>query len=319
MNIQLSNSSILSLKRWKAYILIVFLWIPSITCAQIQLSLDFQDDSLWLGKSCMLKIEVIHPEEMYIQPLDESSNFFPFELEEVLAEPTITENGISTDRAIYHLKSFSIQAWQKVKLPVLYVEGGDTLIHFVESDSIRLVELVDDVGEAEFLRDDALLSLEDPLNLGRLALLIAGFLFLVSILFRLLKGPVKQLLKKRRLRKEWNGFKSSLKKLGKQNIPPNEFIRSLNRLWKSYLDPGEQLALHSKTTTELAAKEEWKLAFTEQQQRIMVKSSAIADDILFAGKKIEEAELKRLMVEVRELMEVEFRKRLAALKQEKKA
>lgn len=75
-------------------------------------------------------LEVIFPDSL--------ASFTPFEYDSKTWFPTRTQDGRSLDRAVYHLRTFSLDSVQTLALPILILRGDDTLRLLPSPARVRL-------------------------------------------------------------------------------------------------------------------------------------------------------------------------------------
>jgi len=195
-------------------------------------------------------LEVIFPDSL--------GAFAPFEYAGKTFYPTQTRQGRSLDRTVYHLRTFRLDSVQRLALPVLVLQGLDTLTLAPAPAYVRLQRtapvLPPNADGPPPLRENlTLLSVEPAFNypywiagLGLTLVLLAGS----AALFR------------KRLRRRYQAYK-----LRKNHVYfLAQFARHAERfelsrstanveravaLWKNYLAGLENSALNSYTTREI--------------------------------------------------------------------
>ncbi|MEJ8755502.1 hypothetical protein WG947_00720 [Pontibacter sp. H259] len=192
------------------------------------------------------KLEIILPGATY--------NFAPFELVRKDFYPTKTKNGLSTDSAVYTLRTFDTKPVQSISLPVFVLQGKDTIRINGDSSRVILKQLVTKVNEPlQFKAQTDLIPVEERFNWPVLLLWsVVGTLF-VSLVWLLFGQTIKTKYKLYRLRKDHLYFTS------RYNSHIDRFVKtgasqSLEKavsLWKNYLTKLERSAINSFTTKEI--------------------------------------------------------------------
>lgn len=214
----------------------------------------FNSDTIRIGAPLQFTLVHRHPEKLEVILPGTNYNFSPFELVRKDFFATKTKNGISTDSAVYTLRTFDTKAVQSLALPVFVLQGKDTIR--VNSDSSRVIlqELVTRVNEPlNFRSETKLVPVEERFDWPVLLLWIS-FISLVSSLVWLIFGQtIKTKYKLYRLRKDHLYFAS------RYNAHIDRFVKtgvsqSMEKavsLWKNYLTKLERSAINSFTTKEI--------------------------------------------------------------------
>ena len=283
----------------------------------INAELGFLTDTMSLGKAVSLRMVVEHPADVAIIFPDRRSDFQPFELMRIDAEPTRTVNGVSLDAVTYQIRSFASRLEQSVSLYVGTVEGQDTSWQQLNSGPIlRVPRLSPEADQPSFRMQKDWVSLAEPPNytLWLILLSAAGLLIAAAIYF--LRKPVRRILAERGLVNEWNQTKRSIRRitsLSDQRILFDE----LNTLWKSYLDPEEALALRTMTTTELKDVVLRIRFLNAEQQQTLLQTARSGDQVIYAGKRFSPAEAKRFCTQVLNVLHSVYREKQKQLRKNK--
>ncbi len=240
----------------KVILSLLILWWPFLLQAQ-QLQRPagyFSQDTIKLGLPVTYTLVHKHPHTTEIILPGESYNFSPFELVRRDFYPTRTRDGISTDSAVYTLRTFDLKAAQALALPVFILKGKDTLRLRADSSHVVLQQQVTKVNAPLTFRSDTTLQpVEERFN-WPILLLWVSFITLLSTLIWLLFGQtIKTKYKLYRLRKDHLYFNSRL------NAHIDRFLKSGSTqsmekavsLWKNYLTKLERSAINSFTTKEI--------------------------------------------------------------------
>jgi hypothetical protein len=102
----------------------------------------FVADSTRVGDEVFFYLTARYPKDMQVLFPDTSFNFSPFELIRKRYYVTETKNNISYDSAIYHLRTFEVEPYQSLKLPVFEVKTGDSTRFESRTDTLKLSQLI---------------------------------------------------------------------------------------------------------------------------------------------------------------------------------
>lgn len=236
-------------------ILILFLF-PFLTAAQSmpQPQGTFVQRKVKIGEPLQYTLVYKHPAEQEVIFPDSGYRYAPFEFVKKEAFPTFTQDSISTDSAIYHLRTFSVEPVQTLNLPVFLLQRADTVLLYGTPAKLHLNEVVKTLPDPlAFKTQVALVPVEPRFNypyllagLGLLALLIGvvWFTFRRGLLMRYRLYTLK---------KKHTYF------VNRYNIFIDRFHTSSSlvnmekaiTLWKNYLTDLEDIAINSFTTKEI--------------------------------------------------------------------
>jgi hypothetical protein len=214
----------------------------------------FSNDTIRIGAPLKFTLVHRHPENLEVILPGINYNFSPFELVRKDFYPTATKNGISTDSAVYTLRTFDTRPLQALTLPVFVLQGKDTIR--VNSDSSRVVlhQMVDKVIEPlQFRTETELVPVEERFNWPILLLWISFVTLISSLIWLIFGQTIKTKYKLYRLRKYHLYFTS------RYNAHIDRFVKtgvsqSMEKavsLWKNYLTKLERSAINSFTTKEI--------------------------------------------------------------------
>lgn len=215
---------------------------------------SFNRDTARLGELLQYTLVHHHPAAQEVVLPPESYNFAPFELVRKDFFPTTTKAGISTDSAVYTLRSFEVDPVQQLALPVYVLGDQDTTAVFAAADTIVLHQLVKEVQEPlQVQADTNLAAVEERFNWPELALWITAVATFLSLVWLIFGQAIRRKYKLYRLRKDhvyfasrYNSHEDRFKKTGA--MPSLEKAVSL---WKNYLTKLERSAINSFTTKEI--------------------------------------------------------------------
>ncbi len=278
---------------------------------QTKVSLSWLQDSIAIGKIARVSLVAKHPENVLIAFPDSNLDFLPYTYREVQTFPTKTENGISTDSAIYSILSFEIDSLQKIKLPIYEISSqGDSTQVWSNEDQILFSSLVPNPDPKLAFRPNANLA-QLPFEVNWLALLI--FVLIFSIIFIglifAMRTPIKKYLRKRKLKKEWNKVLLEWKKTI-ENKNEAELLRNINFLFKNWLQPDFELYLASLTPSELNKYFQNNNLLNADNKVNIIEASKLEEKIYFAGEKTSIENIQVIYMKLYEIMETFYNYRI---------
>lgn len=215
---------------------------------------SFSTDSIKIGELVQYTLVHRHPATQEVILPGSSYNFAPFELVQQDFYPTITKNGLSTDSTVYTLRTFSTDAFQKLALPIIVLQQGDTLQLLPDTSTVVLHQLVKQVHEPlEFRAETELVPVEHRFDWPIFLVWVIVTVLLLSLIWLLFGQTIKTKYKLYRLRKDYLYFTS------RYNSHVDRFVKSgaaqsmekAVSLWKNYLTKLERSAINSFTTKEI--------------------------------------------------------------------
>jgi hypothetical protein len=232
----------------------ICLLTPSLAGAQVNGA--FLTDSMKIGEPVRYALGFSHPPEMEILMPDSTYNFYPYEFIRKEYSPTSTTDGVSRDSAIYFLRSFEMDSWQKLSLPVFILANGDSTAKYPKADTIYLKETVKFVPDSLTLIENAPFShIEKRFNYPyAITLAVAGIIVIIISFLTLGKSLRRryQLFIVRRIHKKFlKNYKHQEDEFaGSKSTVALEQVLSL---WKTYISRLENKPVNTFTTTELIA------------------------------------------------------------------
>lgn len=285
---------------------IIVLSIHNIVPAQeIKVHGKFVQDSVKIGEDAAYYLSARYPSELNILFPDSTISFFPFEFHSKKYFPTHTNQGISYDSVVYHLRTFETDTIQVLSLPVYVIHASDCTSVYATPDSIALKALIKNLPDSISLQDLPLketIAFEPiPTKFNYIILsFIAGVLFLIAGTIWILFGKkirrhylIKKLQRNHtRFLEEFNGNISKL-----QTKPIVTVAESTAVLWKKYLEN-----LESKPYTKLTTKEIVSLIQNEEVK----KSLRSIDRAIYGNQDLATQSFEGL----KKFAELEFRKKM---------
>ncbi|MDU0372390.1 hypothetical protein ACFPAF_18460 [Hymenobacter endophyticus] len=294
----------------------VVLALTSLTAAA-QTSADslprgrFQRAGVRVGEVLEYELTYEHAPELAVIFPDSAANFAPFEYVDRRYSPTRTRQGRSLDRAVYRLRTFSLDSVQVLSLPVTLLRGRDTLLLPTAPTRVRLLRTVAPttvVGSAPQLRQNVrLLPVEARFNYPYWLAALAGLLLLAGGLVLGFRRSLRGRYRHYRLRKNHAYFLAQYAR----HIERFTLSRSLTNmeraitLWKNYLSALEDNNISSLTTREIVAH--------YQDDADVSLALRLADRVIYGNQVSEdESETDLAFVLLRTFAERQFQKVYAA-------
>lgn len=241
----------------RKYILFVFsCLLPCLALGQQVLKPlgGFSKDTVKLGEPVEYRLVHHHPAAQEVILPDSNYSFAPFELVNKYFYPTVTKAGVSTDSAVYVLRTFETTAVQSLAMPVFVLQQQDTITVLSDTSKVVLHQLVQSVQEPLMVKaETSLVQVEKRFNWPYLLLwIVAGLVFLALIWF-IFGQAIRTKYKLYRLRKDHLYFNS------RYSSHVDRFVKSGSAqsmekavaIWKNYLTKLERSAINSFTTKEI--------------------------------------------------------------------
>ncbi len=249
----------------------------------VSASLLFSQDSLYPGAPVDLRMLIIHPADVEVFPPNNTRDFLPFEMLSFQVAPTEIVNADARDAIVYRLRSFEVNPQQSLTLKYSYLKGTDTVTASVNSDTIFFASRVQgNLDSMDYQVFEDIIPLTDPPNYRPLIIAVLAICVLAILLYLALRKRIQRYLELRSLQSEWQQIRKKLRKLD-QLENTTIFFSAINTLWKSYVDPREELSLRSLTTTELRAVITQLSYLSAEQQRDLIRIAETADEVIYAG------------------------------------
>lgn len=287
---------------------------PHLWAQDIRVDLHFVSDTTSIGMPVGLRLEIQHPSDMVVIFPHQSKDFLPFERVKIEPEPTFTESNTSIDAATYWIRTFELQDIQEIRLPYGYVIDGDTTWNYTSKDSVQINHRVLDFnGKVELVSQEGILPVDAPPNYFFITLASMGVVGFLALLVWVLRKPFQRQLALRQIRRQYLLLQRKLDRLQAEKDLPTR-VEALNSLWKSYLDPKDQLHLRSLTTTELKQRVKDLSYLPESQQAVLLEASQLADKVIYAGQAITIVEVNQLTIQLQPIFKQELERRKDAIK-----
>ena len=215
---------------------------------------SFSADTIKIGVPIAYTLVHRHPEKLEVILPGSNYSFAPFELVRKDFYPTTTKNGISTDSAVYTLRTFSTRGVQALSLPVFVLQGNDTIRVAGDSSKVVLEQLVSKATEPlQFKAQTELVPVEERFNWPVLLLWIVVGTLVLGLIWLIFGQTIKTKYRLYRLRKDHlyftSRYNSHVDRFAKTGV--SQSIEKAVSLWKNYLTKLERSAINSFTTKEI--------------------------------------------------------------------
>lgn len=215
---------------------------------------QFSRDTIRIGQLVQYTLVHRHPDTLEVILPAATYNFAPFELVRNDYYPTRTRAGISTDSAVYTLRTFETDTLQQLALPVYVLRQQDTVELFAPASAVYLQQLVQTVQEPlQVKADTELAPVEERFNWPVMLLWVSTVVAVIALIWVIFGQSIKKRYKLYRLRKDhlyytsrFNSHKDRFQKSGVQSS-----LEKAVTLWKNYLTKLERSGINSFTTKEI--------------------------------------------------------------------
>ncbi|MDQ4140709.1 MAG: hypothetical protein M3142_09300 [Bacteroidota bacterium] len=215
----------------------------------------FHRDSIKVGQVIPYTLYYQHSSDQEIIFPDSTFSFAPFEFVSKTFFPTRTQGDVSTDSAIYMLRTFDLSPVQRLQIPVFVWHNGNTIQVKPPSDSLFLQEMVTGTPQnlASLKKHTEWQEVRKRFNYPYVLLGLGLFLLLMLVIWGLFSRRILANYKLYKLKNDHKAFVS------RYNAHIERFNRSQSlqniekaiTLWKNYLTRLEGSAINSFTTKEI--------------------------------------------------------------------
>ena len=269
--------------------------LPVLLAAQARPALPlpqgrFGQPVVLVGAPLDYELRYLHAPDLEVVFPDSLADFRPFEYVGKTYYPTRTRQGVSLDRVVYHLRTFRLDSVQMLALPVIVLQGADTLRVLPPASRVRLRRTVPPVpfGAAApppVLRQNLALVPVPPLfNYPYWVAGGAGVLLLLGGAVALFRRRLARRYYTYKRRKNHGYFLAQFAR----HVERFELSRSATNveravvLWKNYLASLENSGLNSFTTREI-------VTYFENDNDVR-KALNATDKVIYGNVQTEEAE-----------------------------
>ncbi len=303
----------------KFYIIILLLiglgtpWSSFAQPRTLRIQLSFGQDSVALGEILELRMTVQHLKGTEVFFPTRRRDFLPFEWIESERLPTQTSGDLETDAMIFRIRTFNLAARQSITLPYGYRSATDTIRSTVTSSPLVLIQQIQELDDSlSYQIDPKLEEVVGAKPSSEWLWWLGGILLISSLLGWLLRSPALKLLKRRQLRQEWNQLQRKLQALLEEKDQAQVFDE-LSHIWRHWMDSTEEWGLLSLTTTELSQKLPSLSHLTEAERHSLLEASRATDKVIYAGRNLKKAEIKRIIEDIIPVLHQEYLRRDQAI------
>ncbi len=300
--------------RFYVFLILLFGFQSESWCQGVKADLAFGRDSFRVGEMVPLHLSIRHRATDVVGFPDVKRSFGVFEVVLTTYKRTHTVAGISSDSVTYQVRCFELAPKLTLELPYFVVANGDTNWHTTPSRSIFLKAHIAGLQpQPPFLAHKEVIAIEAPPNYGLFSLVIGLCLIALLGLLAILRKPIRRLLKRLQLQREWQSLQKRLSKLSQMEDQPAGYLDELNHIWKDYLDPKASHALRSLTTTELTSQILQLEAINEQDAQALLACAQAGDNAIYAGQPIDLSSLKTHKTATQAVLETVLQYRLGKI------
>ncbi len=215
----------------------------------------FLKDSLSLGERVVYTLSVRHRADVQVLFPDSTFDYKGLELLGKRYYPTVTQENISLDSAVYEFTVFEIMPYYTLKMPVYVLNEGDSILINASTDSIYFKPVVPEgIADLDFKADTRDTSLPSYFNYPYWVLGI--FLFFVGVLavWGLLGNQLRRVYILFQFRARHQIFLNEFARLGTR-IKNRENISDIERIisiWKKHLEFLVEKPFSSYTSKEIS-------------------------------------------------------------------
>ncbi|QMU28504.1 hypothetical protein [Adhaeribacter radiodurans] len=215
----------------------------------------FKRDSLKIGQIIPYTLYYQHPSNEEVIFPDSAFSFAPFEFVSKTFFPTRSSGEVSTDSAIYMLRTFDLSAVQHLQIPVIVWQNGASQQIKPASDSIFLQEMVKVTPQnvASLKSATKLMDVRKRFNYPYVLLGLGLLLILLLVIWGLFSRRIVANFKLYKLKNDHKAFVSRfnahIERFNRSQSLQN--IEKAITLWKNYLTRLEGSAINSFTTKEI--------------------------------------------------------------------
>jgi hypothetical protein len=239
-------------------LLAVCLTVNAAVVAQVKVRGGFLYDSIRIGEKTGFYLSAKYPSASVVLFPDSSHSYAPFEYASRKYFTTVSDGGITTDSAVYFVRSFDITPRLTLELPVYLLSAQDCTTYFSNPDSIRISSvssMIPDtltIAQLPLKIDTQYREVDKPLNVMIIFLIAGTALSLSGICWIAFGDRVTAYFAARKLRRSYAAFVSNYDK--KINELKTQFSPRLTEsavyMWKRYMEDLESRPYTKLTTTE---------------------------------------------------------------------
>jgi hypothetical protein len=239
----------------------------------------FHGDSTRVGDDLVFYLTARYPKTSQVLFPDSTFSFAPFELRKKDYFPTRTRDSVSTDSAVYILRTFEIERNQSLRLPVFIVNALDCTRVFSNRDTIALRPYVTEMPDSltadlPLKASTAYQRVARQIN-GPLIIIVVSFVSVITAIAWVVFGPaINRHYRIKRLKQMHQSFSNSFEthmKTIQADFSPRVTEAAVVE-WKKYM---EQLS--RKPFTKLTSLE----TSTMEKDEMLGKNLKIVDSAIY--------------------------------------
>ncbi len=236
-------------------VFVISLFIPFYASSQNMLPQGkFLTDTIKVGEAVKFSLKIFHAANTQILFPDSSYNFFPFELIRKEFYPTVTNNSLSFDSAIYTLRTFELDSIQTLSLPVYHLNKGDSTATYSSSDTLILKEYLKNIpAKINLLESTQHTEVKARFNYPYLIAYILLIIITGLILYLFFGKIIKRKYNLYKIRSAHLSFMKNFQLLHDEFLKTKKSftIEQALSIWKAYLERLENKPINTYTTTEI--------------------------------------------------------------------
>lgn len=235
---------------------LVFLLISIVPCRSQSLEPIgfFANDSLKIGVPVAYSLSIRYPESVDINFPDSTYDYESFEFVDKKVFPTYRDSTQLVDSAIYFLRSFEVDPYQKIALPIFLLKKGDSIAIHPSMDSIPLVEMIPQItGNEKVKSSTKFVEVTRAFNYPLLSIILGGLAILAVLALIIFGKRIRTHFTLKKLKKEYVKFSDDFSSLI-ANISRDKNLKRVEETlvsWKSYLEKLEHKPYMKSTTKEI--------------------------------------------------------------------
>ena len=222
---------------------------------QVKVDGYFLQDSAKLGERVGYVLKAEYPESTQLLFPDSSYVFDSQVLLEKQTFVSATQEGITTDSAVYFLSNFSLDPSIFVSLPVYEVLRFDSISHFPLESELKLKLTIDSIPEQlQFKENNVYQPLEKGFNWIYLNLWVGGILVLLGVFYLLFAKRIRRMWTEKSETKKWQRFEKLWNKQTSllEESPSIELADEVISLWKLYMETLTKKPFQEWTSSEIS-------------------------------------------------------------------
>ncbi len=235
---------------------------------RIMVSGGFVEDSLKLGENIHYWLKAQYPSTNEVIMPDTTYEFTPFEFSDKAFFPSMLQNEMIKDSAVYTLQSYEIDQIQYLSLPVFVLtETGDSVKINAQTDSILFQSLAPVVSDTtQLITNTDFQLVNKDFNYPVLWIVIAVLAIIVAVIYFFYGDRIRKKLLLRKLKKAYIKYSDKLTvqiRTIRDQPSQNSSLHALSD-WKVFME-----LLENKPFSKLTTREIMKIEQTNELQETL--------------------------------------------------